>query len=161
MKIRAITAFTDIQADTFAKPIAEAGQSLSDASDAFLEAGIEVQSRRLATQPFPQYGIASAKAIPDLVLRLNAECVAQYIDYLSLGPVSAEDDPDYIDVITDVLRAVPNVFAAVEIAHAQRGMDLDILRRTARLIQSLSQLSADGMGNLFMAALANFPPGSP
>ncbi len=161
MKIRAITAFTTIQADAFHDSIAKAGQFLAEAASAFKKDGIDVQSRRLATQPFPQYGLSSPGQVAALAVKLHDECTANGIDYLSLGPASAADDPACIDVIAEVVRSAPNVFAAVEIAHAKHGIDLDILRRVVRLIQALSRVSGDGMGNLFFAALANCPPGSP
>src|SRR5579859_504003 len=161
MKIRAITAFTTIEANSYAGPISEAGRFLAEAIVAFKAAGIEVQSRRLATQPFPRYGLSDAKMLPERVMRLQIECAALSIDYLSIGPASAGDDPAYIDIIADTLLAAPNVFAAVDIANAERGIDLNTLRRTSQLILALSRLSADGLGNLFMAALANCPPGSP
>src|SRR5258706_1001882 len=159
MKIRAITAFIELQAEDFKASLANTGKFLDSATDAFAQVGITVQSRRVSTQPFPQ--ISSAANISELTVRLSEQCKVYGIDYVSLGPTRAHDDPAYIDALAAIFRAVPGVFASVEIANRTTGIDLSLLRHTARLIRDVSSITPDGLSNLYLAGLANCGPGSP
>src|SRR5258707_707060 len=162
MKIRAVTLFTEIYAHDAETPLARAATFLAAASHAFKHAGIAVESQRVATQPFPQmeprHGPA---ALPALAARLREAATSYGIGYLSLGPVGIGDDPDYVDAIADIFRKSEGVFASVEIANREQGIDLGLLRHTARLIRETSAIAADGLTNLYLAAIANCGPGSP
>ena len=98
---------------------------------------------------------------PELAARLREECNNYGIDYIGLGPVCADDDPGYADAIPDIFRAAPDVFAGINIADPLRGIDLELLRRTARIIREASTIRADGLANLYFAAIANCGPGAP
>src|SRR5262249_11758806 len=162
MKIRAITAFIELYADDTETPLARAATFLAAAAYSFQQAGFAVQSRRVATQPFPQIDMRHGPArIPDLAARLREESTAYGIGNVGLGPVSADDDPDYVDAIPDILRRAESTFASVEIASRQQKIDLGLLRHTAHIIREISQISPDGMANSYFAAIANCPPGSP
>ncbi|MEP7287112.1 MAG: DUF711 family protein [Chloroflexota bacterium] len=162
MKIRAITAFAELHIDRTETTLARAGAFLAGATHAFQQAGVVVQSRRVATQSFarldPRHGPVG---IPTLAARLRETAVAYGIDYLSLGPVGAGDDPDYVDALPDIFQAAEGVFASVEIANVEQGIDLALLRHVARSIQAISRVSPDGLSNLYFAAIANVEPGSP
>lgn len=159
MKIRAITAFTELRAEDYETTLAHIGSFLSTATDAFIRAGIVVQSRRIATQPFPR--TADATKIPELAVRFSEQCKAQGIDYLSLGPTTAQDDLSYVDAIPAIFRSRPGTFASVEIANRTTGIDLNFLRHVARLIREVSTITTNGLSNLYLAGLANCGPGSP
>ena len=83
------------------------------------------------------------------------------IDFLALGPAGPADDPGYTEAIPDLIAATESVFCGIEIADPARGIDAGHVRRAARIVQRLSTVSADGFGNLYLAALANCPPGAP
>jgi uncharacterized protein (UPF0210 family) len=159
MKIRAVTAFIQLQTAAYETTFAHIGNFLSAATDAFMLAGIVVQSRRVATQPFPQ--LSDAASIPELAAQLSGEGKANGIDYLSLGPTTAQDDLAYVDAIPAIFRIASGVFASVEIANRATGIDLNLLRRIARLIREVSTITPNGLGNLYLAGLANCGPGSP
>jgi uncharacterized protein len=162
MKIRAITVFSDVQPADSETALARAATFLHAASYAFQQAGIAVQSRRVATQPFPRMSHSRGPAgIPGLAARLCEEGNSYGVDYISLGPVAAGDDPDYVDAIPDMIRAANGVFASIEIAHSEHGIDLDLLRHSAHVIREVSALTPDGLCGMKLAALANCGPGSP
>ena len=54
-RIRAVTAFIEIDQNNYAARIAEAQTFLATAQDALNKAGFEGAGGRLTTQPFPQY----------------------------------------------------------------------------------------------------------
>ncbi len=162
MKIRAITVFTDIAPDDSETSLARAATFLHAASYAFQQAGIVVQSRRVATQPFPRMNNPRGPAgVPALASRLREESASYGIDHVAIGPVAAGDDPDYVDAIPDVFRAASGVFASIEIAHPDQGIDLDLLRHTAHIVREVSTITPDGSSNQYLAALANCEPGVP
>ena len=125
MKIRAITAFADIVSQGISAYIEPIGKFMTTATRSFEHAGVAVQSRRLATQPFPHIpGLSDPGKVPELARELFHAAKPQGIDYVSLGVVKAEDDPAYIDAIPAIFRAAEGVFASVEIASPQHGIDL-------------------------------------
>jgi uncharacterized protein (UPF0210 family) len=160
MKIRAITAFTTLHADDYEAPLARAGAFLSAAEEAFAGAGIVVQSRRVAAQPFPRWG-AQAGEMPALAARVRAFGVGQGVTYLSLGTVGAVDDPAFVDTLPDVLAAAEGAFASIAIADQAAGIDLGLLHRAARVIRRTSTITPDGLTNLYLCASANVAPGTP
>lgn len=161
-EIRSITYFTNVFAEDSETPLARAGTFLSASSYEFEQAGITVQSRRVATQPFPQHltprGPITLPRTAGLLLEL---CEAFGINYLSIGPVGALDDPLYIDALAEVFAAAPGIFASVNIADKTNGIQPEVVHRTAQLIDKVSRITPDGMTNLYLAALANCPPWSP
>src|ERR1039457_6304928 len=54
-KVRAITAFIDIDASGYSSQIGDAVRFLTTAREAYRGAGFEVETIRIATQPFPRY----------------------------------------------------------------------------------------------------------
>lgn len=160
MEIRAITYFASIYPDGVEYPMETARKLLSAALDTYEESGIRVQSRRFATQPFPQMGVAPDK-LAELVSEIRIYASLHKIAYVSLGPIGANDDPAYIDALPNVFAAAEGIFASVNIAHRTAGIDLGLLRRLARTIQHVSRITPDGLTNLYLGANANVGPGTP
>jgi uncharacterized protein len=160
-KIRSITAFDNITPATHETVVAQTGAFLQKAKAAFAP-HIEVQTTRLATQPFTQgFAPNGPGSVAGQAARVFAGCTAQEIEYLSIGPVGLADNPAYIPVIVDVFRQTPGVFATVSIADLEHGIIPTRLDKTAQLISDVSTITPDGMTNLYLAALANCAPGSP
>ena len=162
MNIRSITALIDVTYPLKAETIARAGNLLRAACEALIEGGYAVQTRRLATHPFPAVleEAGPGKAL-DLAKDLEALAFVHEIDYIGLGPVRLGDPPAFIGAIPDVFAGTDNVFASVEIASQAQGVSLPQLRRAAGAVQRTAALSGDGFANLYLAALANVPPGAP
>jgi len=165
MRIRSVTLSTDISypldLDDFA-----AFESFQERARArFAEVDLEVQTVRLATQPFP--GILESEgpaAAPSLAQSLEKACVEHGIDYCSVGPVSAvspKSDLSFIEAIPGVICATEAVFASVLVAEQGAGINLDAISRSAGVIADVAQSTPSGFGNLRLAVLANCGPGSP
>lgn len=162
MDIRSITVFLDLTYPLDTSIIAQAGQVLREASEALTEQGFPVQSKRIATQPFPEILVEQGpNAALDLAKDLEALCFVHEIDYLSIGPVRYGDETAYIEVIPDIFEVSEKIFATVEVANPQVGISLPRLRRCAHLIHHISQLREDGFSSLRFAATANVAPGTP
>ena len=161
MKIRSITYFDNLQWPLNHVRIQQAGGFIKSARSAFQDAGIEVQTTRLASGPFPliledkikHEAVVFASALEKLLIGAG-------FDYASIGPAL----PDFIEsyqVIPEVLANTQNVFAAGIISSAQDGIAPDAIKRCAKVIKDNAAISPDGFANLRFAALANVPAGSP
>lgn len=131
----------------------------------FEAAGLEVQTVRVATQPFPSVLRGEGPgAAPAFAQALEAACQEHGIDYCSIGPVMAADsesDLSYIAAIPEVIRGTEVAFASVLVAAQGSGINLEAIRESARVVVEIAQSTADGFGNLRLAVLANCGPGSP
>ena len=161
MKIRSVTGFVTIgNSETQEKTVQATGRLVGQARAALEAAGLEVQTTRLATQPL--------SLLPGDPLALAAElwplCARAGFEYLSLGPVLADaQDADLsrLDLIPDLVRTTESVFATVLVARRGGGLNLEAIRRTARLVRDIAHRTDLGFGNLRLAMLANVGPMAP
>lgn len=162
MIIRSITAFTNLSLTEPELALAQAANFLHNATPVFEDEGIGVQTRRVATQPFPRIMAPIGPALASAFAGRVEELAQSYgIDYLGLGPVHAGDDPDFVDAIPDMIAATSAVFCSISIADPARGFDLALIRQAANVIQRVSTITDDGLSNLFLAVLANVGSGAP
>ena len=161
MKIRSITFFIDPDNPHNEQKMKEAGDFLQIAQPAFINAGYEVQSARLATVPFPQL-LSDCK--PDALARMarDLETIAADLGYAycSTGPAQP-DIPESYGLIPEALAATQSVFFSGMMTTLNGNISLLAVRRCAEIIQRASGISPDGFANLRFAALANVPSGSP
>ena len=181
MNIRSLTGFLAL-----ADPIPHSAfQRLSDLVGAarveFAQAGLPIQTARVATQPISEI---APHDLTRFARDLQAACTAHGIDYASLGAVAADPGSlspggstppgearrsetasraplDLIEEIPSALRATEDIFASVQIATRENGINLRAVTAAARVIHSLANSTPDGFGNFRFAALANCPPHSP
>ena len=151
MEIRSITFFVDPS-----RPLEALALAAADARSAFAEIGRAPQTVRLATTPFPDW-----LKTPGQLMELVTWCRDSRIDYLALGPVRLNDDRAYLNQLVTLLAAHEMVFASAEVADTDSRIDTGRTAEIAALIRELAMLRPDGFGNLFFAATANCPPGSP
>lgn len=157
-KIRSITYFANLSVSGVESTLQTAAAFLDKAAEVL--SVYEVQTRRFASQPFPQWLLDPTQAASE-AQRLFGICNALGIAYLSLGPVGPADDSAYIDAIADIFTMQPGVFATTTIADSENGVSLEMVSATAKLIDKVSRITSDGMTNLYLTALANCEPGSP
>jgi uncharacterized protein (UPF0210 family) len=161
MKIRAVTYFTSLDAHDPEKQLARAGEFLQHAQDAFTQAGLEVQSRRAATQPLHNMAVEPSQAA-EFAAMVQQAATAQGIAYVSLGPVGADAPHGFVHALPDVFAATEGIFASLNIADKASGIDLAHLGRAAEVILRTSLAGAgQGFSNLYLCASANVPPGAP
>lgn len=152
MEIRSVTLFCEptlepaVAADFFA----EARRSLP----------LPVQTARVATTPFPNWWDKNAP------LASEAQAIAGRwqsagANYISLGPVQLHHDPAWLALIPALLAATDVLFTSAEIADTAGQLDTGRCLAMASIIQQVSTILPNGFGNLYLAALANCPAGSP
>jgi hypothetical protein len=161
-KVRAITAFIDIDAHAYAAQTEAAVEFLNTARDAYRGAGFEVETVRIATQPFPQYtkGLSRDTA---LTLLHGFDALGGKLGFTpSIGPAMLNDgdDPAAVDLLAAFL-AVPGRTNASLVTAAQDGIHWNAIRQAARLIKTVSERSEHGQGNLNFAAIAMLKPYGP
>jgi uncharacterized protein (UPF0210 family) len=165
MRVRSVTIGIDAEYPLNVGRFEGLGAFQRQAREQFEEAGLEVQTVRVATQPFPMVlGGQGASEAPAFAQALEALCQRQGIDYCSIGPVAAtspESDLSYIDVIPDLIRQTETAFASVLVASNASGINLEAIAKCAGIIAEVAQVTPDGFGNLRLAVLANCGPGSP
>ncbi len=151
MEIRAVTLFIEPHFSHTA-----AGRFFAAAGALF---HLPLQSSRLAFTPFPDWLPTLA---PDerRLASFAASWRATGADYLSLGPVRLHHDQTWIERLPQLIGHDGRLFAAAEIAAENGQVDVARCRDVARVIKAASHID-DGFGNLYFAALAHCPSGSP
>jgi uncharacterized protein (UPF0210 family) len=160
-KVRAITAFIDIDATNYSSQIGDAVRFLTSAREAYRGAGFDVETIRIATQPFARYtsGMTRADAVAFL---LKLDSLAAKLNFSgSIGPAMLNDADDTapVDLLAEVLPRV-KLNASLVVA-AEDGVHWKAVRESARLIQALAQHSPHGQANFNFAAIAMLKPYGP
>ncbi len=122
------------------------------------ESGLELQSVRLATQPFPTIvAPGETAALASALCRLPE---AWGFDYVSMGPVRPRELA-WCPGLLEALVAEERLFAALAVTDEKGTLSLPAVRWAAEIIAALSRRTPAGLGNLRFAALALCPPGIP
>ena len=134
---------------------------LRAAEAAYRSAGFEVQTQRISTRPLFHDRLHARDAeIINYAAGLQERCEQRGIDYLSLGPIMA-DDPKFpierIGLLPEMLGTNLALNATVQIASAANGVRLEAAVPTARVIRALGQSTKEGIGNMRFAMIANAP----
>src|SRR5438270_2985235 len=117
-KIRAITAFINLDRAQYQQQIAEAMTVLKRARTVFESRDYEVQTIRISTQPFPEYtkGLTTEQA---LAFFKNYDQLATEQKFAaSIGPamLNAEDPESQADLLVDVLANTKSINASLVVA---------------------------------------------
>jgi uncharacterized protein (UPF0210 family) len=160
-RIRAVTAFIEIDSNNYNARIQEAQKFLANAKDALNKAGFEGAGGRITTQPFPQYtrGMSTADAVA-FVGKLR-EAASKERSGFNIGPAMVRDNDDAAaaSLLVDILSQV-SVNANLIIADEQ-GIHWNGIRQAARLIKQLSERSPHGDANFNFGAIAMMKPYGP
>jgi uncharacterized protein (UPF0210 family) len=160
-KIRAITAFVNLDRAEYQQQIADAVKMLNRARTIFESRGFEVQTIRIATQPFPEY----TKGLSE------AQTVAFFKDYdalaikdgfsASIGPamLNATDSPAQADLLADILVNTKQLNGSLIVA-AEDGVRWPSVGAAARVMKRLED-TEHSQGNFRFAAIAMVPPLTP
>lgn len=160
-KVRAITAFTDIDAKNYSSQIGDAMRFLNSARAAYQKAGFEVETVRIVTQPFPRYiqGMKREDAL-GLLHKLN-DLAASSGFSLNIGTAMLHDNDDAsLNGLLAEALSTGKTNASLVIA-AEDGIHWRALHEAARLIHEIAQRSANGEGNFNFAATAMVKPFGP
>jgi uncharacterized protein len=160
-KVRAVTAFINIDARTLEAEVASTMKFLDGAREAYRKAGFEVQGVRIVTQPFPRYtaGMSRADALA-LLHRLDA-LAAKFGFAPNIGSAMTgdNDDASVLDLMAAALSDT-RLNGSLVIA-GEDGIHWRAIREAARLIKKTSVSSAHGKGNFNFAATAMVKPYGP
>jgi uncharacterized protein (UPF0210 family) len=160
-KIRAITAFVLLDRTQYQQQIADAVKMLKYARTIFESRGFEVQTIRIATQPFPEY----TKGLTD------AQAIAFFKDYdalatkdgfaASIGPamLSATDSPAQADLLADILLSTKQLNGSVYVGGAD-GVRWPAVGAAARVMKRLED-TEHSQGNFRFSAIAMVPTLTP
>lgn len=126
----------------------------------FAEAGLDLQTLRLASQPFPELVPPDREAVLALAQGLERAGLAAGYEYVSLGP-AGPGQLDWASSLAEALVATERVFGSVAVADRTWGVSLPAVAAAAAVVRALAARTPEGFGNLRFAALANCPPGIP
>ena len=161
-KVRAITAFVNVDRTRYQIDFSEAVAFLRKAQTTFEQAGYTVQTLRIATQPFNEY----TEGMPrEDALRFfkNLDGIAQQEKIMiSIGPayLSGEDGDAQAALLADILQNSKSLYGTVAVTNGD-GVNWPATRAAARVVKQLSEKTAHSEGNFRFAAIANVPPSSP
>src|SRR5438128_7168093 len=160
-RIRAVTAFIEIDQNNYASRIEEAQKFLASAKDALNKAGFEGAGGRITTQPFPQYtkGMKTEDAVA-FVGKLR-DAASKERSGLNIGAamVHDNDDPAAASLLVEILSKV-SVNANLITADEQ-GIHWNGIRQAARIIKQLSERSPHGDANFNFGTIAMMKPYGP
>ena len=101
MKIRTITTGFNLEVPLFEKQIKEIADFTNRVKDEFIKNGFDVQTVRLATQPWEEY-FSSPDQMRELVKEFERISLASGIDYFNIGTTY---HPANIPHIYDLIRS--------------------------------------------------------
>ena len=164
MKIRSITVGLSPDVPLRAGKVMAAGKFATRVRGACEAMGIEVQTLRLSTPPFPTYLYkCTDNEVLDFGKDLEACCRDQGFEYCALGPVgfTVPGRERFLELalrlITETSTLFTSAFLTGQGARSSGRATLEI----ARVIQEIARETDDGFGNLRFAALINCPPHIP
>ena len=162
-RIRTITAGTNLRNLTELRALEPTLRFLKQAKRAMTEAGYEVQTLRIATQPFLEEASAKGRvdALP-AVQALDRLVVAEGV-LLSIGPVLAPDggDPEFGAWAAELARTTHNVSFTVRVASPERAAAPRGVTAAGEAMAAIARHTPAGIGNFRFAAAANVPAGTP
>ena len=161
-KVRAITGFVRINAESYQTQIASALTVLRKAKAEFESAGYEVETLRITTQPLAQLvgGIPEAQALAFLKQLDDFSVKENFIPNVGPAMLHDSDDQATMHLLERALSTLPNIEASSIIADAD-GIHWKTIQRTAELVRYVSQHSPRSQGNFNFTATAMLQPYSP
>jgi len=161
-KVRAITAFVSIERARYQAQVREAAQMLRTAKAAFEAAGYEVQTIRLATQPFPEYirGLQPEEALG--FFRALDRLASQEGLSVAIGPAMQrnENDPRMVNFLGEILASTSSLNGSVVVG-GEDGVYWNAVRASAVLMKYLAETTPRSQGNFKFAASAMLSTDTP
>ena len=160
-KIRAITAFINLDRAQYQQQVAEAVTMLKRARAIFESRGYQVQTIRIATQPFPEYtkGLTTQQAV---AFFKEYDALAQADKFAaSIGPamLNAGDSTEQADLLAEILMNTKTLNASLVVA-GDDGVNWKAVGAAARVMKKLEE-TEHSQGNFRFAAIAMVPPLTP
>jgi uncharacterized protein len=161
-KIRTVTAFINLDPALYQQQVAETLQMLHRAKIIFESRGYEVETIRIATQPFPEYtkGMSVQQAIE--FFQKYDELAEKEKFAAGIGPamLNADDSESQADLLANILAASKHIRGSIVIA-GEDGIRWKAIGAAARAIKKLEDETEHSQGNFNLGAIAMVPPYSP
>ena len=161
-KVRAITAFMHLDRGQYNTQVQEALGMLRKAKAVYEQAGYEVQTIRISTQPFPRYTQGSSREeILAFFREYDALAKKEGFD-AAIGPamLTDGDDPGQAELLGEILRNTTTLNASMVVA-GEDGVHWKAVRAAARLMKFLSERTPRSQGNFNFSATAMLPENTP
>jgi uncharacterized protein len=161
-KIRAITAFINLDRAQYRGQVADALKMLKRAQTIFESRGYQVQTIRIATQPFPEYtkGLTTEQAV---AFFKEYDALAQKEKFAaSIGPamLNPGDSETQADLLAEILGNTKSLNASLVVA-GEDGVNWKAVGAAARVMKKLEESTQHSQGNFHFAAIAMVPPLTP
>ncbi len=161
MKIRSVTYFDDPGNPVKDDFLSRAGNFARETRRHFKAAGLELQTVRFASPPFPTFLASQTDdQIIEFAIDLEKVLIDNGFDYISLGPALPEK-PESFSVVPELIRNTEITFCSGLMTHTKKGLSLSAVRACGEIICQLAPLDENGFRNLYFAALGNVPAGGP
>ena len=160
-KIRAITAFINLDRAQYKEQVADALKMLRRAQTIFESRGYQVQTIRIATQPFGEYtkGLTTQQAV---AFFKEYDALAQREKFAaSIGPamVNADDSASQAELLAEILSNTKTLNASLVVA-GDDGVRWGAVGAAARVMKKLEE-TEHSQGNFRFAAIAMVQPLTP
>src|SRR6266404_4553398 len=160
-KIRAITAFINLDRAQYQQQVADALTLLKRARTTMESRGYQVQTIRIATQPFPEYtkGLTTQQAV---AFFKEYDALAQKEKFAaSIGPamLNEGDNTAQAEMLAEILSNTKSLNASVVVA-GDDGVNWKAVGAAARVMKKLEE-TEHSQGNFRFAAIAMVQPLTP
>jgi len=160
--IRTITAFINLDPAQYQQQVGETLQMLRRAKTIFESRGFEVETIRIATQPFPEYtkGMTTQQAIAFFTAY---DALAEKEKFAAaIGPamLNTNDSEAQADLLANILAATKHICGSIVVA-GEDGVRWRAVGAAARAIKKLEDETEHSQGNFNLGAIAMVPPLSP
>lgn len=150
MKIRTVTSFINLNGKRDEEKIKAAHVINSRIAAMLLEKGFEVQSIRIAANPFGEYAGKTRASVLSAMSGIADVCRENEIDFFSIGCARTETE---IELIPEIL-SFNSMFFASSLITDEKGILYDRIKMTSQIIKEMGHI--DTMSNFRFCATA-FP----
>jgi uncharacterized protein (UPF0210 family) len=152
MKIRTITLGFNAKYPIDLSVLSKYAAVLHKVKSLFEHAGFEVQTVRMASQPWEEY-ITLKKDVMKTIMDFDQFCVDNGVEYMNVGTTVT---PNNIAKIYEIIANSTHLFSSAILATGNT-INYDACLATAKLINKLAPIETEGFANLRFAALFNLP----
>ncbi len=160
-KIRAVTAYINLDRTQYQQQVADAMKMLRRAQTIFESRGYQVQTLRIATQPFPEYtkGLSTDQAVA--FFKQYDELAQKDKFAAAIGPamLHAGDSDSQAELLAEILLNTKSLDGTVAVA-GEDGVRWSAVGAAARVMKKLEE-TEHSQGNFRFAAIAMVPPLTP
>lgn len=163
VRVRTITTGLELSPRGESQRLENALEFLAAAKRSFVNAGYEVQTLRIATNPW--LAGVSSRDRQQLLARIREldKMVTESGVILSVGPVLTEDraDDSLAQWANELIGTTRSISFSLVIASAERAVHGAATKVAAQVTAALARTLDGGVGNFRFAAAANIPAGTP